>query len=152
MTGPVISPDGKSMWSGKEWILIPPSHEFSLNDSVVQGDVNISSEVHHHHHTTKKLQVSKKSNTCPSCGMQDYIPKRCAGPTPFQKNVDKRTICKNSGCKLCLKQFRNKDYTQKYFCLECYKIHKKIIQRVLWLTTLTITIIAIILIIFFVPN
>ncbi|MFL2984569.1 MAG: hypothetical protein ACJZ5B_03725 [Candidatus Poseidoniaceae archaeon] len=41
MTDIVYSPDGKFMWSGSEWIPVPPSGNQTLNmqDSVVGGDV-----------------------------------------------------------------------------------------------------------------
>ena len=41
MSEPVISPDGKFMWSGSEWIPAPPKGNQTLNmqDSVVGGDV-----------------------------------------------------------------------------------------------------------------
>jgi hypothetical protein len=45
MSDPVISPDGKWMWTGDEWIPAPPGSNnasVSLQDSVVAGDVNIT--------------------------------------------------------------------------------------------------------------
>jgi tetratricopeptide (TPR) repeat protein len=45
MTDPVISPDGKWMWTGAEWIPAPPTAEsvsVSMQDSVIAGDVNIT--------------------------------------------------------------------------------------------------------------
>ena len=48
MTNPVISPDGKWMWTGTEWIPAPPSSppptesNIVMQDSVIAGDVNIS--------------------------------------------------------------------------------------------------------------
>jgi len=45
MTDPVISPDGKWMWTGSEWITAPPAAEpvsVSMQDSVIAGDVNIT--------------------------------------------------------------------------------------------------------------
>ena len=41
MSDPVYSPDGKFMWSGSEWIPVPPKASQTLNmqDSVVGGDV-----------------------------------------------------------------------------------------------------------------
>jgi tetratricopeptide (TPR) repeat protein len=43
MTDPVISPDGKHMWTGSEWIPAPGSNNTSVSfqDSVVTGDVII---------------------------------------------------------------------------------------------------------------
>ena len=44
MSEPVMSPDGKHMWTGKEWITAPPGSSnnasVSLQDSVVTGDIN----------------------------------------------------------------------------------------------------------------
>ena len=43
MTDPVISPDGKSMWTGEEWIPVTTDSNntlVSLHDSVVTGDIN----------------------------------------------------------------------------------------------------------------
>ena len=47
MSEPIYSPDGKWMWSGTEWIPVPPkssesSANVNLHDSVVGGDVNIT--------------------------------------------------------------------------------------------------------------
>jgi len=46
MLDPIISPEGKRMWTGSEWIPVTtnPSQiaNFNLRDSVVGGDVNIS--------------------------------------------------------------------------------------------------------------
>ena len=49
MSGPVYSPDGKWMWSGTEWIPVPPTSEppqhestnqaLNMQDSVVSGDI-----------------------------------------------------------------------------------------------------------------
>ena len=47
MTDPVISPDGKWMWTGSEWIPAPPSikdkvpSNISIRDSVMHGNVDI---------------------------------------------------------------------------------------------------------------
>ena len=48
MTDPVISPDGKSMWTGEEWIPVPPGSgkvSVSLQDSVIAGDLNITQNI-----------------------------------------------------------------------------------------------------------
>ena len=50
MTDHIISPDGKFMWTGSEWIPAPPttttettsSASVSLQDSMVGGDIQIS--------------------------------------------------------------------------------------------------------------
>jgi hypothetical protein len=47
MTDPVISPDGKWMWTGSEWIPAPPTSAptadstINLEDSMMSGNVNI---------------------------------------------------------------------------------------------------------------
>ena len=47
MTDPVISPDGKWMWTGSEWIPAPPTSALiadstiNLEDSMVSGNVNL---------------------------------------------------------------------------------------------------------------
>ena len=47
MTDPVISPDGKSMWTGDEWIPVSESGKVSvsLQDSVIAGDLNIMQNI-----------------------------------------------------------------------------------------------------------
>ena len=47
MTDPVISPDGKSMWTGDEWIPVPESGKVSvsLQDSVIARDLNIMQNI-----------------------------------------------------------------------------------------------------------
>ena len=48
MTDPVISPDGKSIWTGEEWIPVPPGTgkvSVSLQDSVIAGDLNITQNI-----------------------------------------------------------------------------------------------------------
>ena len=49
MDGPVFSPDGKWMWSGREWIPAPPgqsSQQFNMQDSVIGGDVIHTTTIH----------------------------------------------------------------------------------------------------------
>jgi len=47
MADPIISPDGKFMWTGTEWIPAPPTSaqgahsNINLEDSMMSGDVNI---------------------------------------------------------------------------------------------------------------
>ena len=47
MTDPVISPDGKWMWTGSEWIPAPPTSAphadstINLEDSMMSGNVNL---------------------------------------------------------------------------------------------------------------
>jgi len=44
MTDPVISPDGKMMWSGTDWIPLPAQSTANVQDSVVMGDINTKIE------------------------------------------------------------------------------------------------------------
>ena len=49
MDEPLFSPDGKWMWSGKEWIPSPPgqsSQNLSMQDSVIGGDVVHNTTIH----------------------------------------------------------------------------------------------------------
>ena len=40
MTERVLSPDGKFMWTGSEWIPAPPAgNQIEMKDSVIGGDV-----------------------------------------------------------------------------------------------------------------
>ncbi|MED6338153.1 MAG: hypothetical protein VYC12_03915, partial [Candidatus Thermoplasmatota archaeon] len=41
MSDPVLSPDGKFMWTGSEWIPVPPTsgNNIEMKDSVIGGDV-----------------------------------------------------------------------------------------------------------------
>tara|TARA_B110000003_G_scaffold7076_1_gene7298 strand:+ start:3158 stop:4336 length:1179 start_codon:yes stop_codon:yes gene_type:complete len=49
MAEPILSPDGKWMWTGDEWIPAPPtssqSANLNLQDSVIGGDVNINQTI-----------------------------------------------------------------------------------------------------------
>jgi|GEM_PF-6602487 len=130
MTDPVISPDGKSMWSGTEWIPIPPSHDISLNDFVVQGDINISSQVHHRNEI---MNVEKDSKVCPRCGEENYNFSRiCFGLLykrsrlyAMSKKFQKDDNCEARGCDFCLASWL--DYGPpkgKYFCSECLRANQ----------------------------
>ena len=58
MTDPVISPDGKMMWSGTDWIPLPSQQTTNVQDSLVMGGIN-TKIVHSVHNTytqdTEKL-------------------------------------------------------------------------------------------------
>jgi len=51
MTDSVLSPDGKMIWSGSEWIPIPTQSNTNVQDSVVMGDINtqIENSVHNNY-------------------------------------------------------------------------------------------------------
>ena len=40
MSDPVISPDGKFMWDGNQWVSLPSQLNSNVQDSIVMGDVN----------------------------------------------------------------------------------------------------------------
>jgi hypothetical protein len=65
MVAPTLSPDGKFMWTGSEWIPAPPGStqtaNVNLQDSVVGGDVNITQN-----HNQETL-------TCPNCGTKGSV-------------------------------------------------------------------------------
>ena len=50
MPDPIISPDGKWMWTGTEWIPAPPTSaqgthsNINLEDSMMSGDVNVEQQ------------------------------------------------------------------------------------------------------------
>ena len=50
MSSPVLSPDGKFMWTGAEWIPAPPSSpsastsSVNMEDSMMSGDVNVKQQ------------------------------------------------------------------------------------------------------------
>ena len=125
MADPIISPDGKSMWSGTEWIPIPPSHDISLNDSVVQGDISISSQIHHHHQN-EIINIANDSKICPGCGEESYnFSRRCFGIIPLTK-FGSPSSCEAKGCDFCFEQFPISfgELKNKYFCLKCLKENK----------------------------
>ena len=58
MSDPVISPDGKSMWTGNEWIPLPPtSSNTNIQDSVIMGDLN--TQIDHSVHNTFAQDTEK---------------------------------------------------------------------------------------------
>jgi len=49
MSDPIISPDGKSIWTGEDWVPLPvKSSNTNIHDSVIMGDLNtkIDNSVH----------------------------------------------------------------------------------------------------------
>jgi hypothetical protein len=79
----IISPDGNSMWSGSEWIPVPPtsrsqSANVSLQDSVITGDVTISHN------------INEGGNECPNCKS-----------TNVKVMICKHSDCSRKFCELC---------------------------------------------------
>ena len=66
-----MSPDGKFMWSGAEWIPAPPSEEqISVNDTVVMGDLNVNDG--------ETISDAVKSvHQCTSCGSMGVTQVAC---------------------------------------------------------------------------
>lgn len=57
MSEPILSPDGKMMWSGKDWIPLPIQSNTSIQDSVVMGDIN--TQIEHSVHNTYTQDTEK---------------------------------------------------------------------------------------------
>ena len=55
MTDSVLSPDGKIILSGSEWIPIPTQSNTNVQDSVVMGDINTQIENSVHNNYTQDL-------------------------------------------------------------------------------------------------
>tara|TARA_B100001093_G_C26707062_1_gene961715 strand:+ start:724 stop:1185 length:462 start_codon:yes stop_codon:yes gene_type:complete len=137
MSDPVISPDGKFKLINGEWIEILSLNEVSLNDSVVQGDINISSQVHHHHNEVIDNNLNLK--ICGNCGEEDVISVKCSGVLDLVVWESKKP-CKTKGCEFCFKEFKNQhsNFKDKQFCMECYKINKSIISKSNYIIFLTL--------------
>jgi len=79
MSDPVMSPDGKFMWSGSEWLPSPPQPIANLTDSVVSGEIaggDIDKSI-------TNIYSSSSKSECPNC--------RTVGEFPIY-------VCKNMGC------------------------------------------------------
>ena len=146
MADPVISPDGKFMWTGSEWIDAPPSKEISLHDSVVQGDVSINTEVHHHH--GQRLEISDKKKPCSNCGEEDTILKPCSGIYKYNIYM-KEKKCVRKGCDFCFQKLHTiEQLKDRYYCVECHREN----SRNLLVTWLLMLIISIIFVVMLVPS
>jgi len=57
---PTMSPDGKWIWTGSEWIPAPPTLENTLNlqDSVIGGDVHQSTHINHYSSEEKVVRAA----------------------------------------------------------------------------------------------
>ena len=70
MSDPVYSPDGKYMWSGSDWIPVPPgttqNASINLQDSVVTGDVIINDKV-------KSMSLANICRICDKKGFFDLV-------------------------------------------------------------------------------
>lgn len=137
MTDPVISPDGKWMWTGSEWIDAPPSKEISIHDSVVQGDVNITTQVNHNRHGIIKTPAAPY--VCPNCGVEDSIEKKCYGIFAILR-WKKDNRCGLKGCDYCFKLDPNGPQKDAYYCAECHKQNfGNVLMFMLWAILLTVT-------------
>ena len=57
MSEPILSPDGKMMWDGSDWIQIPVQSTTNIQDSVVMGDIN--TKIEHSVHNTYSQDTEK---------------------------------------------------------------------------------------------
>lgn len=57
MSEPILSPDGKMMWDGSDWIPIPVHSSTNVQDSVVMGDIN--TKIEHSVHNTYTQDTGK---------------------------------------------------------------------------------------------
>tara|TARA_Y100000746_G_scaffold207637_1_gene196103 strand:- start:1639 stop:2433 length:795 start_codon:yes stop_codon:yes gene_type:complete len=81
MSDPVISPDGKSMWNGSEWIPVADTNQGTIvQDSVVMGDIHSTTN---HYHAN-----SLKCNVCGAKGSISIL--SCSGLS-----------CENTFCNYC---------------------------------------------------
>ena len=94
MADPIFSPDGKWMWTGSEWIPVPPSEStatVNVQDGVIAGDVIINDS----------------SSSCVSCGSKGVTQIACS-------------YCrKMSHCNICEPEIVE-ERSEKRLCLECY--------------------------------
>jgi len=83
MTDPVISPDGKWMWTGSEWIPAPPAAEpvsVSMQDSVIAGDVNITQN------NAEDIAAARETNMKTELRFGEQVVKE--GAANLQKNIE----------------------------------------------------------------
>ena len=106
MTGPIISPDGKWMWTGSEWIPAPPTSAsaddsiINLGDSVISGNVNIELYPNDSSPTNNLRNGGILDGICPSC-------------SKMKENTD-CVGCGENFCKLCS--------NHPEVCDPCYKL------------------------------
>jgi hypothetical protein len=76
MSEPILSPDGKMMWSGTDWIPLPAQPTANVQDSVVMGDINTKIE-HSVHNTysqdTEKLVRNHLNLVAEKMGLGQFI-------------------------------------------------------------------------------
>ena len=99
MDEPIFSPDGKFMWTGKEWIPAPPR----TISTAPQENPKIQ------HARFKPISTKKE---CESCGSTNYRTLvRCVDPNPGSG-------CGKHGCNVCFHRDRlNKN---RFTCDRCY--------------------------------
>ena len=94
MSSPVLSPDGKWMWTGSEWIPVPPPEStatVNVQDGVIAGDVIINDS----------------SSSCVSCGSKGVTQIACSN------------CRKMSHCNICEPEVEE-ERSEKRLCAECY--------------------------------
>jgi len=57
MSDPILSPDGKMMWNGLDWVPLPTQSVTTVQDSVVMGD--ITTQIEHSVHNTYSQDTEK---------------------------------------------------------------------------------------------
>jgi len=57
MSDPILSPDGKMMWSGTDWIPLAAQSTANVQDSLVMGDIN--TKIEHSVHNTYSEDTEK---------------------------------------------------------------------------------------------
>ena len=81
MDDAVISPDGKWMWSGSEWIPAPPkqrSQQLNMQDSVIAGDVISNTTIHNDPSVVTEAVITALRQM----GMLGHVVEQAPPPSP----------------------------------------------------------------------
>lgn len=81
MADAVISPDGKWMWSGSEWIPAPPnqsSQQLNMQDSVIAGDVISNTTIHNDPSVVTEAVITALRQM----GMLGHVVEQAPPPSP----------------------------------------------------------------------
>ena len=106
MSDPIISPDGKWMWTGDEWIPAPPTPESTVDLTINDGDSKMSKNKYVEQYSVYKSSTINsrdggiREGICPSC-------------TRTKKNTD----CGGCGENFCIACSHHPKV-----CDRCYKI------------------------------
>lgn len=126
MADPILSPDGKWMWTGNEWIPAPPGMDSNIgtsniSDSVVMGNVSINdaSSISSAVQSASQCRNCNSNNVsiivCSSCGHQAYcsICKDEIVNMRFELASDKESELFSNFRKLCEERICNTCFNQK---------------------------------------